>query len=184
MHYTRSIIARKLRRIARLLRYADFASAHLGIEKAINDIKHYNGTLDSLEKALNGKSKIQKTIDNTSFKLYNIMTLTRHPSVPSPSKMDSLFQNLFNQFRKLYPDAIKVLEEALNTHSIKDMKITINNQRDLLNNVLSIMAKIKSYFDHPDVKVPFDSIDRQINSSYLNYQNFFDNLNYVLKHPE
>lgn len=165
MHYTRSTIARKLRRIARLLRYADFARARIGLEDAIHELKDYSGILNSFEKALNEKAM-------SSFS--NFLTSSRTLAT------NNFFFTSFKQFKELYPKALQVLKQAQNTSSLKDMKDTIHYNREPLDKILALMVKIKSTFDNPDVTVPFDSRERRIKSAQLGYQNFVDGINHVL----
>jgi len=169
MNYTRSIIARKLRRIARLLRYADFASAHLGIEKAITELEKYGEILDSVEEAINEKQMSSFSNFLTSAKTF---------------ANNKLFFTLFKQFKELYPKAMQVLEHAKTMRSMNDMKFAIHNQRKPLEEILEVMKKIKSHFDDPNVKVPFDKTNRQIKSGQLEYQNFVYDVNQAIDATE
>ena len=169
MHYTHSIISRKLRRIARLLRYADFAAAKLGIEKAITDIEKYSGILNSFEKILN---------EQQMKSLSNIWTSTKTIT------NNMLFLTLFKQFKELYPKAMQVLKQANTMRSVNDMKTVFQEQMKPLEDILEIMKKIKSHFDDPNVKVPFDRRDRQIQSGYLEYQNFVYHVNQAIDATE
>lgn len=135
MHYTRSMIARKLRRIARLLRYADALNA-------LSDAKNFTGqsitALDSYGKYLDQIAQLTAEDSTQAFRQFsNFFTM-------ADTYSNSLLDDAQNTFKQLYHPIADALKKAKDADTTENLQRAIYSQTDNINKLFKLFDNVKN----------------------------------------
>ena len=165
MHYTRSMIARKLRRIARLLRYADALNA-------LSDAKNFTDNaitaLDSYRDYLGQVSKLTADDSTQTFRqISNFFTM-------ADTFSNNVLDEAIKTFERLYQPIVDALKKAKNADNLETLKRTIYSQTDNINALFKSFDAVKRELVKTKNRSSRNSMEyRTISDGTIGWQNHF-----------